>query len=110
MKLFPKSVSHNTPVYRLEEGFDVVGALDAVVGNVGMLKNVQYQKGSGACEVPHIVFVNPGVKERVVCRVVIKDTPADATHRAGCLEILLPSLMATELGFDLIGQLSGCLS
>ena len=38
----PQTFLNHFPIYGFDEGLDVIGTLQAIVGNIGMLKNIQH--------------------------------------------------------------------
>src|SRR4030042_6291068 len=96
----------SSPVDVLEKGFYVVCALEPIVDHEGVLEHVQNQYGETTGEVPRLMLVDPLVDQSSSYVVLIQDSPTDAAHCPGALEILFPALVTAEVPCQLLTQLT----
>ncbi len=81
----PEASLDCTPIEVLEEGLDIVGSLQPVVDDKGMLENIQHQKGGTTCGVAGLMLVYPLVPEPTGYVILVQDSPTNPPLRVSLI-------------------------
>src|SRR5690606_12318315 len=95
--LWMKPLACHIPIDVFKEGVDVFGTIKTILGDVSVLENVHDEKRGSSGKMSFIMLVDPHIGKLLRMRILVEDDPANAAHKAGCNEFLLPLLVRAKL-------------